>query len=31
MDDDAGYMLMWGIVLIPVIVMFLGVLGLDDR
>jgi hypothetical protein len=31
MNDDTGYMWMWGIVLIPIIVMFLGVLGLDDR
>ena len=31
MSDDAGYMLMWGIVIIPVIVMFLGVLGLDEE
>ena len=30
MSDDAGYMLMWVIVIIPVIVMFLGVLGLDE-
>jgi hypothetical protein len=31
MSDDLGYMLMVGIVMVPTIVVFLGVLGLDGR